>query len=150
MIRYFAESVFAQDRLAVEAEQRAWDPQGGDRNQEVRPSCCNCAACSGDAEPPRIQRQPTIRAILMRGLRMSSAIRQLRVNLQRVLQLQRWLAFSSISQHIGAIESVVDNVDTGSVNVWSGFFSISGCQPEEKDGKPPFWTPASRHWIILA
>lgn len=37
VIRYFAESVFAQDRLAVEAEQRAWDAQGGDCNQEVSP-----------------------------------------------------------------------------------------------------------------
>jgi renierapurpurin 18,18'-hydroxylase len=37
VIRYFAESVFTQDRLAVEAEQRAWDAQGGDWNQEVSP-----------------------------------------------------------------------------------------------------------------
>jgi phenylpropionate dioxygenase-like ring-hydroxylating dioxygenase large terminal subunit len=37
VLRYFAESVFTQDRLAVEAEQRAWDAQGGDWNQEVSP-----------------------------------------------------------------------------------------------------------------
>jgi renierapurpurin 18,18'-hydroxylase len=37
LLRYFAESVFTQDRRAVEAEQRAWDAQGGDRNQEVSP-----------------------------------------------------------------------------------------------------------------
>jgi hypothetical protein len=37
VIRYFAESIFTQDRIAVEAEQRAWDAQGGDRNQEVSP-----------------------------------------------------------------------------------------------------------------
>lgn len=36
-IRRFTERVFAQDRMAVEAEQRAWDEQGGDRNQEVFP-----------------------------------------------------------------------------------------------------------------
>jgi phenylpropionate dioxygenase-like ring-hydroxylating dioxygenase large terminal subunit len=37
IIRYFAESVFTQDRMAVEAEQRAWDAQGGDHNNEVSP-----------------------------------------------------------------------------------------------------------------
>ncbi|MEV8098624.1 aromatic ring-hydroxylating dioxygenase subunit alpha [Kitasatospora sp. NPDC085879] len=36
-IRRFTERVFAQDRTAVEAEQRAWDEQGGDRNHEVFP-----------------------------------------------------------------------------------------------------------------
>jgi len=29
--------VFAEDRMAVEAEQRAWDEQGEDRNHEVFP-----------------------------------------------------------------------------------------------------------------
>jgi hypothetical protein len=29
--------VFAEDRMAVEAEQRAWDEQGVDRNHEVFP-----------------------------------------------------------------------------------------------------------------
>ena len=37
IIRYFAESVFEQDRRAVEAEQRAWDEQGADWNAEVSP-----------------------------------------------------------------------------------------------------------------
>jgi phenylpropionate dioxygenase-like ring-hydroxylating dioxygenase large terminal subunit len=37
VIRYFAESVFAQDRLAVEHEQRAHDAQGGDWNREISP-----------------------------------------------------------------------------------------------------------------
>ncbi|MEU6985338.1 aromatic ring-hydroxylating dioxygenase subunit alpha [Streptomyces sp. NPDC046324] len=36
-IRRFTERVFAQDRMAVEAEQRAWDEQGEDRNHEVFP-----------------------------------------------------------------------------------------------------------------
>jgi renierapurpurin 18,18'-hydroxylase len=37
IIRYFAQSVFYQDRLAVEAEQRAHDSQGADWNHEVSP-----------------------------------------------------------------------------------------------------------------
>ncbi len=37
LIRYFAQSVFYQDRLAVEAEQRAYDSQGADWNHEVSP-----------------------------------------------------------------------------------------------------------------
>ncbi|SHM06090.1 aromatic ring-hydroxylating oxygenase subunit alpha [Actinacidiphila paucisporea] len=37
LIRRFTERVFAEDRGAVEAEQRAWDEQGGDWNQEVFP-----------------------------------------------------------------------------------------------------------------
>ncbi len=37
IIRRFAESVFAEDRMAVEAEQRAHDFQGADWNQEVNP-----------------------------------------------------------------------------------------------------------------
>ncbi|ELS51315.1 putative Rieske (2Fe-2S) iron-sulfur domain protein [Streptomyces viridochromogenes Tue57] len=36
-IRRFTERVFAEDRMAVEAEQRAWEEQGGDRNHEVFP-----------------------------------------------------------------------------------------------------------------
>ncbi|MEU1850579.1 aromatic ring-hydroxylating dioxygenase subunit alpha [Streptomyces sp. NPDC019990] len=36
-IRRFTERVFAEDRTAVEAEQRAWDEQGEDRNHEVFP-----------------------------------------------------------------------------------------------------------------
>jgi len=37
VLRHFANCVFAEDRMAVEAEQRAWDAQGGDWNQEVSP-----------------------------------------------------------------------------------------------------------------
>jgi phenylpropionate dioxygenase-like ring-hydroxylating dioxygenase large terminal subunit len=37
VIRRFTERVFAEDRMAVEAEQRAWDEQGEDRNREVFP-----------------------------------------------------------------------------------------------------------------
>jgi renierapurpurin 18,18'-hydroxylase len=36
-IRRFTEAVFAEDRLAVEAEQQAYDRQGADWNQEVNP-----------------------------------------------------------------------------------------------------------------
>ncbi|RMI88570.1 Rieske (2Fe-2S) protein [Streptomyces sp. ZS0098] len=36
-IRRFTERVFAEDRMAVEAEQRAWEEQGEDRNHEVFP-----------------------------------------------------------------------------------------------------------------
>ncbi|GAA4320561.1 aromatic ring-hydroxylating dioxygenase subunit alpha [Streptomyces venetus] len=36
-VRRFTERVFAEDRMAVEAEQRAWDEQGEDRNHEVFP-----------------------------------------------------------------------------------------------------------------
>lgn len=36
-IRYFTEMIFAEDRIAVEAEQSAHDFQGGDWNQEVYP-----------------------------------------------------------------------------------------------------------------
>lgn len=35
LIRRFTERIFAQDRMAVEAEQRAWEEQGEDRNHEV-------------------------------------------------------------------------------------------------------------------
>ncbi|NWG24671.1 MAG: aromatic ring-hydroxylating dioxygenase subunit alpha [Pseudorhodoplanes sp.] len=37
VIRYFTESVFTEDRFAVEMEQRAWDAQGADWNQEILP-----------------------------------------------------------------------------------------------------------------
>jgi phenylpropionate dioxygenase-like ring-hydroxylating dioxygenase large terminal subunit len=37
LIRRFTERVFAEDRRAVEAEQRAWDEQGADRNHEIFP-----------------------------------------------------------------------------------------------------------------
>ncbi|GGJ91883.1 3-chlorobenzoate-3,4-dioxygenase [Streptomyces camponoticapitis] len=37
LIRRFTERVFAEDRLAVEAEQRAWDEQGRDLNHEIFP-----------------------------------------------------------------------------------------------------------------
>jgi renierapurpurin 18,18'-hydroxylase len=37
VIRRVTERVFAEDRMAVEAEQRAWDEQGQDRNHEIFP-----------------------------------------------------------------------------------------------------------------
>jgi renierapurpurin 18,18'-hydroxylase len=37
VLRHFTESVFAEDRMAVEAEQRAYEAQGGDWNQEIFP-----------------------------------------------------------------------------------------------------------------
>ena len=37
LVRRFAERVFAEDRMAVEAEQRAWEEQGEDRNHEIFP-----------------------------------------------------------------------------------------------------------------
>jgi phenylpropionate dioxygenase-like ring-hydroxylating dioxygenase large terminal subunit len=37
VIRYFTERIFAEDRFAVEHEQRAYDQQGGDWNQEILP-----------------------------------------------------------------------------------------------------------------
>jgi renierapurpurin 18,18'-hydroxylase len=37
LIRRFTESVFSEDRAAVEAEQRAYDQQSGDWNQEINP-----------------------------------------------------------------------------------------------------------------
>ena len=40
-IRRFTERVFAEDRMAVEAEQRAWDEQGQDLNNEVFPLILN-------------------------------------------------------------------------------------------------------------
>ncbi|MEO3763853.1 aromatic ring-hydroxylating dioxygenase subunit alpha [Streptomyces sp. B5E4] len=41
LIRRFTERVFAEDRMAVEAEQRAWEEQGEDRNHEVFPLILN-------------------------------------------------------------------------------------------------------------
>jgi phenylpropionate dioxygenase-like ring-hydroxylating dioxygenase large terminal subunit len=38
LLRHFTEAVFAEDRMAVEAEQRAYDEQGGDWNREVYPA----------------------------------------------------------------------------------------------------------------
>jgi hypothetical protein len=37
VIRRFTEAVVAEDRFAVEAEQRAYDTQGADWNQEILP-----------------------------------------------------------------------------------------------------------------
>jgi len=37
VLRHFVKSVFAEDRMAVEAEQRAYETQGGDWNQEIFP-----------------------------------------------------------------------------------------------------------------
>ena len=57
VIGYFARSVFEQDRMAVEAEQRAWDEQGSDRNAEVSPVLLELrkvlALCGVPIEPVR-------------------------------------------------------------------------------------------------
>jgi hypothetical protein len=57
VIGYFARSVFEQDRMAVEAEQRAWDEQGSDRNAEVSPVLLELrkvlAQCGVPTEPVR-------------------------------------------------------------------------------------------------
>jgi phenylpropionate dioxygenase-like ring-hydroxylating dioxygenase large terminal subunit len=37
VLRHFVKSVFAEDQMAVEVEQQAYDAQGGDWNQEVSP-----------------------------------------------------------------------------------------------------------------
>ena len=37
-IHWFTEGIFGQDREIVEAEQRAYDQQGNDRNQEIFPA----------------------------------------------------------------------------------------------------------------
>jgi phenylpropionate dioxygenase-like ring-hydroxylating dioxygenase large terminal subunit len=72
LIRRFTERVFAEDRMAVEAEQRAWDEQGGDRNREVfslildvrevlrtngvpirpRAAACGASVCTGQDRAP--------------------------------------------------------------------------------------------------
>jgi renierapurpurin 18,18'-hydroxylase len=48
LIRYFAQSVFRQDRLAVEAEQQAYDTQGADWNHEVSPVLLELRRVLGD------------------------------------------------------------------------------------------------------
>ncbi len=73
LIRRFTERVFAEDRMAVEAEQRAWDEQGQDWNHEVFPlivdvrdvlrtngvpirpgsALCGAAALCGNSPPAR-------------------------------------------------------------------------------------------------
>ncbi|MGK7874285.1 MAG: hypothetical protein AB4426_13530 [Xenococcaceae cyanobacterium] len=40
-MRYFTEVIFTEDKMAVEAEQRAYDLQGADWNQEVFPLIIN-------------------------------------------------------------------------------------------------------------
>jgi phenylpropionate dioxygenase-like ring-hydroxylating dioxygenase large terminal subunit len=72
----FTERVFAEDRIAVEAEQRAWDEQGQDRNHEVfplildlrdvlrtngipiRPQTAPCGAAALCGSPPRASTTP--------------------------------------------------------------------------------------------
>jgi len=77
-IRRFTERVFAEDRMAVEAEQQAWEEQGGDQNNEVfpliidvrdvlrtngvplRPQAAPCGAAAICGNPPaeRMRGQP--------------------------------------------------------------------------------------------
>lgn len=85
LIRRFTERVFAEDRMAVEAEQRAWDEQGEDRNHEVfplildvrkvlrangvpiraRPGACGADRDSTPARPPA----PPLSSLIHRVLR---------------------------------------------------------------------------------
>jgi phenylpropionate dioxygenase-like ring-hydroxylating dioxygenase large terminal subunit len=51
-IRRFTERVFAEDRMAVEAEQRAWDEQGSDWNHEVFPLILDLRAMLRDNGVP--------------------------------------------------------------------------------------------------
>ena len=58
LIRRFTERVFAEDRTAVEAEQRAWDEQGEDRNHEVFPlipDVRDVLRTNGVPHPPRVR-----------------------------------------------------------------------------------------------
>ncbi len=45
VMRRFTESIFTEDRMAVEAEQRAYDQQGGDWNHEISPVMLDLRAC---------------------------------------------------------------------------------------------------------
>ncbi|KUJ70775.1 Rieske (2Fe-2S) protein [Streptomyces albus subsp. albus] len=56
LIRRFTERVFAEDRKAVEAEQRAWDEQGEDRNHEVFPLILDARkVLRANGVPPRAE-----------------------------------------------------------------------------------------------
>ena len=66
-IRRFTERVFAEDRMAVEAEQRAWDEQGQDLNHEVFPLILklrDVLRSNGVAIPPgpAVRGDPAVRA----------------------------------------------------------------------------------------
>ena len=73
IIRYFAQSVFEQDRMAVEGEQRAWDEQGEDRNAEVSPVLLELrkvlAQCGSplDSYPPKPSPLEDRRQTMLRG-----------------------------------------------------------------------------------
>jgi renierapurpurin 18,18'-hydroxylase len=72
VIRYFAESVFTQDRFAVEAEQAAHDAQGADWNREISPvllelrrvlARCGVRPAATPSAPGAEQPPPRLRAI---------------------------------------------------------------------------------------
>ena len=59
LIRRFTERVFAEDRTAVEAEQRAWDEQGeGLEPRGVSPSSWMSATCSVPTASPSVPNPP--------------------------------------------------------------------------------------------
>ncbi|HEV3290458.1 MAG TPA: hypothetical protein VG123_15840, partial [Streptosporangiaceae bacterium] len=68
-IRRFTERVFAEDRMAVEAEQRAWDEQGRDRNHEVFPLILDVRHVLRSNGVP-IRPDPPCAAPLRSGLRL--------------------------------------------------------------------------------
>jgi phenylpropionate dioxygenase-like ring-hydroxylating dioxygenase large terminal subunit len=78
VIRYFAESVFTEDRIAVEAEQRAWDAQRRDLNREISPVLLELrkvlAAC-GEPSNADAERAPTGALSAVRSLRDAGAAR---------------------------------------------------------------------------
>lgn len=53
VLRHFTESVFTEDRMAVEAEQRAYEQQGGDWNQEIFPVLLDLRAVLRERGRPR-------------------------------------------------------------------------------------------------
>jgi hypothetical protein len=68
LIRRFTERVFAEDRTAVEAEQRAWDEQGADWNHEVFPLIMDVRqVLRGNGVPLRAQSVPCGGAALCAG-----------------------------------------------------------------------------------
>lgn len=73
VIRYFAEAVFRQDRIAVEAEQRAWDAQGADWNREISPVLIELrrvlAAWGAPNAQAAVTREPQAQTVPVRPLR---------------------------------------------------------------------------------
>jgi renierapurpurin 18,18'-hydroxylase len=70
-IRRFTERVFAEDRMAVESEQRAWDEQGEDRNREVFPLILDVRdVLRSNGVPIRLDGSGRGRAVVVYGVRL--------------------------------------------------------------------------------